>query len=73
MGEAIGIIEAEITGLATTYVLSSKYKVTIVARDLPGGLGRLLAGRCARKTQGLGLPHHLPHGNGHLEGSLILR
>lgn len=40
MGEPIGVIGAGITGLATAYVLSSKYKVTVVARDLPGDLGR---------------------------------
>jgi len=39
MGEPIGIIGAGITGLATTYVLSSDHKVTIIARDLPGDLG----------------------------------
>ncbi|CAG8957615.1 hypothetical protein HYFRA_00010482 [Hymenoscyphus fraxineus] len=35
----IGIIGAGITGLACAYVLSSKYQVIIVARDLPGDLG----------------------------------
>jgi D-amino-acid oxidase len=39
MKESIGIIGAGITGLATAYVLSPKYSVTIVARDLPGDLG----------------------------------
>jgi hypothetical protein len=39
MAESIGILGAGITSLATAYVLSSKYKVTIVARDLPGDLG----------------------------------
>lgn len=39
MAESIGILGAGITGLATAYVLSSQYKVTIVARDLPGDLG----------------------------------
>jgi len=39
MAESVGILGAGITGLATAYVLSSKYKVTIVARDLPGDLG----------------------------------
>jgi D-amino-acid oxidase len=39
MKETIGIIGAGITGLATAYVLSPKYDVKIVARDLPGDLG----------------------------------
>ncbi|PVH83163.1 nucleotide-binding domain-containing protein [Cadophora sp. DSE1049] len=39
MSESIGIIGAGITGLATAYVLSSKYNVTIVARDQPGDMG----------------------------------
>ena len=39
MVESIGIIGAGITGLATAYVLSSKYNVTIVARDQPGDMG----------------------------------
>jgi D-amino-acid oxidase len=39
MEEPIGIVGAGITGLATAYVLSPKYSVTIVARDLPGDLG----------------------------------
>ena len=37
--KSIGIIGAGITGLACAYVLSSKYKVKIVARDIPGDLG----------------------------------
>ena len=37
--EVIGIIGAGITGLATAYVLSSKYDVSIVARDQPGDMG----------------------------------
>jgi hypothetical protein len=39
MKEIIGIVGAGITGLATAYVLSSKYTITIIARDLPGDLG----------------------------------
>ncbi|KAH7323685.1 putative FAD dependent oxidoreductase [Rhexocercosporidium sp. MPI-PUGE-AT-0058] len=39
MGASIGIVGAGITGLATAYVLSSKYDVTIVARDQPGDMG----------------------------------
>tara|TARA_R110002060_G_scaffold47162_1_gene58268 strand:+ start:335 stop:514 length:180 start_codon:yes stop_codon:yes gene_type:complete len=39
MVESIGIIGAGITGLATAYVLSSKYNVTIVARDQSGDMG----------------------------------
>jgi hypothetical protein len=39
MVERIGIIGAGITGLASAWVLSSKYHVTIVARDMPGDLG----------------------------------
>ncbi|CZT07915.1 related to D-amino acid oxidase [Rhynchosporium agropyri] len=39
MVESVGIIGAGITGLATAYVLSSKYDVTIVARDQPGDMG----------------------------------
>jgi D-amino-acid oxidase len=39
MKENIGVIGAGITGLATAYVLSAEYNVTIVARDLPGDLG----------------------------------
>ena len=39
MKDSIGIVGAGITGLATAYVLSSKYEITIVARDLPGDLG----------------------------------
>jgi len=39
MKETIGIVGAGITGLATAYVLSPKYDVVIIARDLPGDLG----------------------------------
>lgn len=39
MAKPIGIIGAGITGLATAYVLSEEYNVTIVARDFPGDLG----------------------------------
>ena len=39
MRQSVGIIGAGVTGLATAYVLSDKYDVTIVARDLPGDLG----------------------------------
>lgn len=39
MAKTVGILGAGITGLATAYVLSSDYKVTIVARNLPGDLG----------------------------------
>lgn len=39
MPESIAIIGAGITGLAAAYVLSAKYNVTIVARDLPGDMG----------------------------------
>ncbi|KAH6678562.1 FAD dependent oxidoreductase [Halenospora varia] len=39
MKESITIIGAGITGLASAYVLSPKYNVTIIARDLPGDLG----------------------------------
>ena len=39
MEETIGIVGAGITGLANAYVLSSKYIITIIARDLPGDLG----------------------------------
>ncbi|KUJ20501.1 putative D-amino acid oxidase [Mollisia scopiformis] len=39
MAESVGVIGAGITGLAAAYVLSPKYNVTIVARDLPGDLG----------------------------------
>lgn len=39
MGESIGIIGGGIIGLASAYVLSPHYNVTIVARDLPGDLG----------------------------------
>jgi glycine/D-amino acid oxidase-like deaminating enzyme len=39
MEEPIGIVGAGITGLATAYVLSPKYPITIVARELPGDLG----------------------------------
>lgn len=39
MVESVGIVGAGITGLAAAYVLSSKYNITIVARDLPGDLG----------------------------------
>ncbi|KAF4622708.1 hypothetical protein G7Y89_g14317 [Cudoniella acicularis] len=39
MADCIGIIGAGITGLATAYVLSTKHKVTIIARELPGDLG----------------------------------
>ncbi|TVY80895.1 D-amino-acid oxidase [Lachnellula suecica] len=39
MSQSIGIVGAGITGLAIAYVLSPKYNVTIVARDLPGDLG----------------------------------
>ncbi|RDL41731.1 uncharacterized protein BP5553_01710 [Venustampulla echinocandica] len=37
--ESVGIIGAGITGLATAYILSSQYNVTVVARDMPGDLG----------------------------------
>jgi glycine/D-amino acid oxidase-like deaminating enzyme len=39
MKESICIVGAGITGLATAYVLSPKYSITIIARDLPGDLG----------------------------------
>ncbi|KAE9377332.1 FAD dependent oxidoreductase [Stipitochalara longipes BDJ] len=39
MKESIIIVGAGITGLAAAYVLSPKYSITIVARDLPGDLG----------------------------------
>ncbi|KAG4440915.1 hypothetical protein IFR05_003605 [Cadophora sp. M221] len=39
MRESIGLIGAGITGLATAYVLSSEYDVTVVARDQPGDMG----------------------------------
>lgn len=39
MGEPVGIIGAGIIGLSAAMVLSSKHKVTIVARDMPGDLG----------------------------------
>ncbi|KAK0117671.1 hypothetical protein ONS95_012000 [Cadophora gregata] len=39
MDGSIGIIGAGITGLATAYVLSSRYNITIVARDQPGDMG----------------------------------
>jgi D-amino-acid oxidase len=39
MSGSIGIVGAGITGLATAYVLSPKYSITIIARDLPGDLG----------------------------------
>jgi len=39
MTEHIVIIGAGITGLATAMVLSPIYKITIIARDLPGDLG----------------------------------
>jgi D-amino-acid oxidase len=39
MPKSIAIIGAGITGLAAAYVLSPKYNVTIIARDLPGDMG----------------------------------
>ena len=39
MQKPIGIVGAGITGLAVAYVLSPKYSITIIARDLPGDLG----------------------------------
>ncbi|KAN0117814.1 putative FAD dependent oxidoreductase [Hyaloscypha variabilis] len=40
MQKSIGIVGAGITGLAVAYVLSPKYSITIIARDLPGDLGK---------------------------------
>ncbi|EKD12188.1 FAD dependent oxidoreductase [Drepanopeziza brunnea f. sp. 'multigermtubi' MB_m1] len=40
MAQSIGVIGGGITGLACAFVLSSKFNVTIVARDLPGDLGQ---------------------------------
>lgn len=39
MPQSIVIVGAGITGLVAAYVLSPKYDVTIVARDLPGDMG----------------------------------
>ena len=39
MKDSIGIVGAGITGLAVAYILSPKYNITIIARDLPGDLG----------------------------------
>jgi D-amino-acid oxidase len=37
--DTIGIVGAGITGLACAYVLSEKYNVVVIARDLPGDMG----------------------------------
>lgn len=39
MDESIIIVGAGITGLAAAHLLSPKYPISIVARDLPGDLG----------------------------------